>query len=135
MPAIPPNMCAGIDVVCEDVGADCGPVIFYPGTHKVPMWPGWTAYPETSLATCDDETMLAYRAWAQETVQPFPRRASLGRKGDVFIWHGSLIHNGSAPTDPGRARKSFVLHSFPAGCNKTDEVKTPRRRAGFGAQP
>jgi ectoine hydroxylase-related dioxygenase (phytanoyl-CoA dioxygenase family) len=130
-PTLPLNMCLGIDVVCEDMHPDAGPVVFYPGSHRS-MWPGWTNYPETSLATCDDATMRAYRAWVNSTAEQFPRRTSLCRKGDIFIWHGSLIHCGTASKDRSRRRKSFVLHSFPPGCNKTHEVKAARVRQGFG---
>jgi ectoine hydroxylase-related dioxygenase (phytanoyl-CoA dioxygenase family) len=34
----------------------------------------------------------------------------LASKGDVLIWHGRLIHRGTAPTQPGLLRKSLIAH-------------------------
>lgn len=32
------------------------------------------------------------------------------RRGEVLIWHHSLLHGGSLPVDPALTRKSFVVH-------------------------
>jgi ectoine hydroxylase-related dioxygenase (phytanoyl-CoA dioxygenase family) len=32
------------------------------------------------------------------------------RKGEVLLWHHSLLHGGSAVADPAQTRKSFVVH-------------------------
>jgi ectoine hydroxylase-related dioxygenase (phytanoyl-CoA dioxygenase family) len=34
----------------------------------------------------------------------------LGKKGDVLIWHGWLIHRGSKPVNPNIFRPSLILH-------------------------
>ena len=31
-------------------------------------------------------------------------------KGDVLIWHGRLVHRGSAPMVPGKQRKGIIAH-------------------------
>ena len=43
------------------------------------------------------------------------RRAFLGKKGDVLVWHADLANGGSAVTSPGRSRKSLVTHFTPGG--------------------
>mgnify|MGYP001555459106 CR=1 FL=1 len=34
----------------------------------------------------------------------------IGKKGDVLIWHGRLVHRGSPPAVPGTIRHSFIAH-------------------------
>lgn len=118
-PALPYNMTAGIHVVCEDAHPDAGPLVFYPGTHKLPLWEGWPAYPDVSLRTADPQTAAAYEAWINAQAREHPKRSFLGRKGDVMLWHPSLAHAGSDLKDDKRSRKSFVMHTFPEGCEQT----------------
>src|SRR4051812_8282031 len=77
----------------EDVHPDAGPLVYYPGSHKIPLYtfsdgthharqdemPGWTAYVEREMQS------------RGITAQTF-----LARKGDLFIWHSDLVHGGSA---------------------------------------
>jgi hypothetical protein len=117
-PALPFNMTAGIHVVCEDAHPDAGPLEFYPGTHKLPLWQRWPSYPDMSLRTCDAETAVAYEAWIDAQASDYTRRTFLGRKGDVMLWHPSLAHAGTELKDERRTRKSFVMHTFPDGCER-----------------
>ncbi len=32
------------------------------------------------------------------------------KKGDVLIWHGKLLHRGSAPTTPDQPRRALIAH-------------------------
>ena len=32
------------------------------------------------------------------------------RRGEVLLWHASLLHGGSVVADPARTRRSFVVH-------------------------
>jgi hypothetical protein len=34
----------------------------------------------------------------------------LGKKGDVLLWHASLMHRGSKPIDPALERRALIAH-------------------------
>ncbi|MET4806356.1 phytanoyl-CoA dioxygenase family protein [Limibacillus sp. MBR-115] len=109
-------------IALEDIHPDSGPFEFVPGSHR---WP-----------TLDNEKVrdllpqhlrnADWPRWADRFVVPAckaeicKRRARvekfIARKGDVLIWHGSLLHRGAVPVDPQRPRKSFIAHYSALDC-------------------
>jgi hypothetical protein len=89
---------------------DSGPVVYYPGSHKLP---------EVKMEDVGpDADELQYSQYvvdliAREGLEP--RYATL-RKGEVFVWASNLLHGGSARRDPRRTRHSQVTHVFFEGC-------------------
>jgi ectoine hydroxylase-related dioxygenase (phytanoyl-CoA dioxygenase family) len=124
----PFNMTATIGVACEDVHPDAGPLLFYPGSNKLPLWDGWTDYPRTMLKTCTPETADAYHRWLEGEVRKLRQEKFVVRKGDAVIWHGSLAHKASKPNDPNRTQRLCVIHSFPDGVDRTAEVLKAQKR-------
>jgi len=118
----PPNFLVGVWIACEDIAPESGPLLYYPGSHRVPLWGAFDNYPETSLKTCDAAARAAYEAHLERARSAFPERVFLGRKGDALFWHGMLIHGGAAVEKPGLTRKSFVLHYIPPGLNRAHEI-------------
>ena len=49
----------------------------------------------------------------------------LGRKGDVLIWHGRLVHRGSAPRNAGLQRRSLITHY--SGVNHRSDMEARER--------
>jgi ectoine hydroxylase-related dioxygenase (phytanoyl-CoA dioxygenase family) len=49
----------------------------------------------------------------------------LGRKGDVLIWHGRLVHRGSAPRNPSLQRRSLITHY--SGVNHRSDMEARER--------
>jgi len=54
----------------------------------------------------------------------------LPRRGDVLIWHGSLLHEGTKVVDLSQTRRSFVTHftsrrSCPPHINAVDVFARP----------
>ncbi len=96
-------------IALEDVSPDAGPLVYYPGSHKIPLYrfedgthhareeemERWTAYIEREMET---------RGIIAETF--------LARKGDLFIWHSDLVHGGSEIADLTKTRRSLVCHYF-----------------------
>lgn len=99
-------------VALEDVAAESGPLVVVPGSHRLPYYqfePG--RFVHDADRDGDAGATLA-AAWdrqhcAEAGLEPRP---FLGRRGEVLVWHHSLLHGGSIPTDPQRTRKSFVIH-------------------------
>jgi ectoine hydroxylase-related dioxygenase (phytanoyl-CoA dioxygenase family) len=128
----------GVWIACEDVAEDAGPLVYYPGSHRIPNEgiPGRHAADEgriqaeieadeatlreryaaemdaakQSLATC-----MLYERWTHELDEAlaaggFEPRAFLPAKGDLIVWHANLVHGGSPIARPNRTRRSLVAH-------------------------
>jgi ectoine hydroxylase-related dioxygenase (phytanoyl-CoA dioxygenase family) len=123
----PHNHLLGAWIACEDVDPGSGPLVLHPGSHRAPFFPGFTDYPQTNLRTADEPTARAYQAWVDELAGRFPRREFHGRKGQVLLWHGMLIHGGAPITRAGTSRKSMVIHYAVRGTDRGREVRGPFR--------
>lgn len=111
----PRNHILGAWVACEDIEPGCGPLVFYPGSHREPMFEEFDRYPETNLHTADDSRAQRYQAWIDGLADRYERKEFLARKGQVLLWHSMLFHGGSPVTVPEATRRSFVIHFAPRG--------------------
>jgi ectoine hydroxylase-related dioxygenase (phytanoyl-CoA dioxygenase family) len=123
----PQNWLMGAWIACEDIAPHAGPLVFHPGSHRAPFFPGFTEYPQSNLRTVDEATAHAYQRWVDEYGAQYPRHEFLGRKGQVLFWHGMLIHGGAAIGRPGTTRKSMVIHYSVRGADRGREVRGPFR--------
>lgn len=121
----PMNYLNGAWLACEDIHADSGPLVVYPGSHKEPMYREFDNYPQTSLKTCSPETKARYEEHLNATAKKYKREQFLGKKGDLLLWHAMLIHGGDAVKNPKLTRKSYVCHYMAEGVNRADEVAGP----------
>jgi hypothetical protein len=101
-------------IAFEDIDPDCGPLVYYPGSHKLP----YVFSREVGISEEDfkKEGYAPYHARYEpriremvESMQPAYFHA---KKGDVLIWHANLIHGGSARRKLALSRKSVVCHFF-----------------------
>jgi hypothetical protein len=101
----------------EDIHPDSGPLVFHPGSHKLPyvmsealgmpFGCGYSAYHDI------------YEPAIQKIIADNALEAHyfLPKKGDVLLWHANLLHGGSKMKDPARvSRKALVCHFFSQGC-------------------
>ena len=110
---IPRGYMAGVWVALEDIDGDNGPLVYYPGSHKLPEYsmrdlglkPGYEHY-------------LQYEQKIQELIAKEGLEPEYGtmHKGGALIWHGNLLHGGAPRNDPARSRHSQVTHYYFAGC-------------------
>ena len=104
----PPAHLLAAWVALEDIGEDCGPLCYIPGSHKVPYYefePGRiTLNPHEDYLPAHDFTLTECRK------RGMAEKVFTCRKGDVFLWHGSLVHGGSVVKNPEATRRSFVIH-------------------------
>lgn len=104
-----PHHLIAIWVAFEDVDPAAGPLVYYSGSHRIPLYrfrdgshhasgeefPAWTNYIEGEIKRRNLE-----------------KKTFLAHKGDVFIWHSDLVHGGSTVLDPGKTRRSLVCHYY-----------------------
>lgn len=125
---IPEGYMLGVWVALEDIDRDNGPLVYYPGSHKLPylkmhdlgLRPGYGHYP-------------AYEQKIQELIRREKLQAEYGvaRKGEAIIWHANLLHGGAPRRDPQRTRHSQVTHYYFEGCRYYTPMDSSRLRRRF----
>lgn len=108
----PPSHLVAAWIALEDIQPGCGELRYVPGSHRLPYYefePGRYAFDHTKD---NDEDVLACQEWDLERckeagLEPVPLHC---KRGEALIWHHSLLHGGSYPTQPELTRKSFVVH-------------------------
>jgi hypothetical protein len=121
----------------DDVDPDSGPFEYIPGSHQ---WPLLRREKVRALLPVSE---ILRRDWAKRTerfVVPaieaeINRRDAkacqfIGKRGDVLIWHGRLLHRGSKPKRPGTVRKGLICHY--SGINHRSDM--PRRETDANGQ-
>jgi len=106
-------------IALEDVNEDCGPLAFYPGTHKYPYYMseavgiGVNEHKEKGREVYINK----YESFMQKLIKDKGLKPHYftAKKGDVLVWHHNLIHAGSKVKDPNSTRKSLVCHYFAKG--------------------
>jgi len=110
---LPAGQMAGVWVALEDIDAENGPLVYYPGSHKLPYYsmqdlglePGYSNYP--------DYEQCVQKLIAEQRLEP---EYGLVPKGSAIIWHANLLHGGAPQKDVSRSRHSQVTHYFFEGC-------------------
>lgn len=110
----PVNYMAGVWYALEDIDADNGPLVYYAGSHRLPI----LTYAELGLtASAQSHHKEFYRRYeaalaAMLEATGLERREAHLRKGQVVIWAANLAHGGAPVRDPARTRLSQVVHFF-----------------------
>ena len=123
----PPYVCswyAAVWMALDDIHPDSGPFEYVQGSHRWPLLRRekvWRHLTEEERARREPGTGInEWPTYAQRFVTPavekqvehsgMPIRSFLGKKGDVLIWHGRLMHRGSLPRAPGMPRRGLIAH-------------------------
>lgn len=111
--SMPAGFMCGVWVALEDMDMDNGPLVYYPGSHKLPelRMPDIGAEPRL-------EEYPKYEAYIQDLIQREGLQAEYGtiRKGQALVWASNLLHGGAPQRDLERTRHSQVTHYFFADC-------------------
>ena len=113
--SVPKGYMAGVWVALEDIDEENGPLIYYPGSHKM------EEYSLSSLGLGLGSSRKHYPEY-EEAIQRFIKANKLVpeygliKKGEAIIWHANLLHGGAPPNDPDRSRHSQVIHYYFEGC-------------------
>jgi hypothetical protein len=106
-------------VAFEDIHPDSGPLVYYPGSHRLPY-----VFSREVGITEEAFKRDGYAPY-HEHYEPHIQRAIAdngltpsffhARKGDVLIWHANLLHGGSPRRDLRHTRKAVVCHFYAKG--------------------
>jgi ectoine hydroxylase-related dioxygenase (phytanoyl-CoA dioxygenase family) len=109
----PEGYLCGVWVALEDIHADSGPLVYYPGSHR---------FPELSMRDLGLESdRAAYPQYTRAVEDQIERQrlepayATL-KKGEALLWASNLLHGGATHKDKRRTRHSQVTHYFFEGC-------------------
>jgi len=108
----PPSHLIGAWIALEDIGPDCGPLAYVPGSHQLAYYqfsPGeyrvqHGTHGEAEVQKAEEFDLAQCRRHGLE-----PELFTC-RRGEVLLWHASLLHGGAPLNDPRLTRKSLVVH-------------------------
>ncbi len=106
-------------IAFEDIHPDCGPLVYYPGSHRLPYL--FSKQVGISEDEFEARGYAAYHEKYEPRIQQLISEYGLephhfhASKGDVLIWHANLIHGGSMRKNIQLSRKAVVCHFFVKG--------------------
>jgi hypothetical protein len=114
--AMPERFMCGVWVALEDIGPDQGPLLYYPGSHK------WPIYTNEHIGHVN----LDKGVTGQSVYEPVWRRLVAAHKvepvrftpkaGQALIWASNLLHGGDAHRNRSKTRWSQVTHYYFEDC-------------------
>lgn len=114
--SVPERFMCGVWVALEDVTEESGPLVYYPGSHR---WPLYTNEHIGNMAAGNGvQTQSVYEPlWealvAAHGIEPV---YFLPKKGQALIWAANLLHGGAKHRDKTRTRWSQVTHYYFEDC-------------------
>ncbi len=115
MTTYPPGNLIAAWMAFEDADLDNGTIYYHPGSHKLPYVLNPDFNHGGTKRKIGAQAYKMYEQKMEEVIENnnFEKVDFIAKKGDVFIWHGNLLHGGNPILDSGRTRKSMVVHYFP----------------------
>jgi hypothetical protein len=117
--SVPERFMCGVWVALEDIDANNGPLLYYPGSHRWPIFTnehiGVPAAPVANAYVHMEKFSATWRALVK-TAKAEPLRF-FARKGQALIWAANLLHGGDTHVDKTRTRWSQVTHYYFEGCS------------------
>jgi ectoine hydroxylase-related dioxygenase (phytanoyl-CoA dioxygenase family) len=115
MATFPLGFLAAAWIALEDITPDSGPLLYYPGSHKLPYMLSREVGIDVREARIGTGV---YHERYEPAIAALVRDRGLtakyftAKKGDALIWHHNLVHGGSPVSNVNSTRKSLVCHYF-----------------------
>jgi hypothetical protein len=115
--SVPERFMCGVWIALEDVEPGAGPLVYHPGSHKLPVMTMRDAGVNSDRPTPEDyERSFVPRFAERIAAGGFPAEHAILKKGWAFVWAANLAHGGSAITKAGSTRRSLVVHCYFEDC-------------------
>lgn len=114
----PHGYLCGLWIPLADVSPDSGPLVYYPGSHRLPYLSASALGLSPEQVAAEPHPQVLFEATWQEAVERvgIQPQLYLPRRGELLFWHANLLHGGS-PVHNRRARRwSQVVHYFFDDC-------------------
>ena len=101
-------------IALEDINEECGPLHYYPGSHKLPYIMNREYDNIGSRFKLGTKTYAEYEDYIEGVVAKnnLEKKVFTAKKGDILIWHANLLHGGNEVIDKNSSRKSMVFHYY-----------------------
>lgn len=109
----PPTYMCGVWVALEDIDLNNGALVYYPGSHMLPVVRMEDIAPGPGKEHYDRYEAHIERVVAEKRLEP---AYAVLKKGQALVWAANLLHGGSSHRDKTRTRHSQVTHYFFEGC-------------------
>jgi hypothetical protein len=134
VPAEPTYMC-GVWLPLEDIDMTNGPLIYYPGSHRLPFAQYDDVGFDADQSEFPDYTQFIharhvhYEQFVRGLIEQHGLKPEYGtlKKGQALIWSSNLLHGGAPHEDKDRTRHSQVTHYLFEG---SFAFHTPMRKEG-----
>lgn len=116
--SLPPRYMAGVWIALEDVRPESGPLHYYPGSHRLPVYELHDLGLSGSALGARDEAYAVYERFVRELLAAsgLPKETVSLKQGQALIWSANLLHGGEPIEDPASTRRSQVVHCYFEGC-------------------
>ncbi len=117
----PERFMCGVWLALEDITEDNGPLFYYPGSHRLPIYKSehlhLDVFVKSGLYGSDGNYSKFDELWRElVAVHGLERRAFTARKGQAIIWLSNLIHGGLPQKNKQMTRWSQVTHYYFKDC-------------------
>jgi hypothetical protein len=124
----PAGFVAGAWIALEDIDEDNGPLVYYPGSHRLPEYtPAKLGIPP---GHANYHRMEGFISGLIAKKKLRPKYATL-KKGQALIWAGNLLHGGAPQRDPARSRHTQATHYFFEGCKYWTPMNSEGRSRAY----
>lgn len=106
----PERFMCGVWIALEDIQPGSGPLHYFAGSHKLPV------YQRHELPGTQDYAAYEDFVAAQMEAHGFERSNAMLKAGQALIWSANLFHGGDPRTAAGMTRCSQVTHYFFENC-------------------
>ncbi|GGA05400.1 phytanoyl-CoA dioxygenase family protein [Okeania sp. KiyG1] len=116
--SMPARFMCGVWVALEDIDANNGPLHYYPGSHKLPMFDLNDLGITGSYQNKPYDVYPIYEEFLQSLIEHngLEKVELYVKKGQALIWAANLLHGGSQVLDKNRTRYSQVTHYYFSDC-------------------
>ena len=114
MTTYPLGYLAAAWVALEPITADNGPLMYFPGSHKLPYLLNDGFDHGGGRFTIGEDAYAHYETAVQRSIDDgrFTPHEFHAEPGDVLIWHANLLHGGKKMATPNASRRSMAVHYF-----------------------
>ncbi len=114
----PERFMVGVWVALEDIDAENGPLIYYPGSHTLPVYTNEHLGVSPGTGPNLYHHYPAYESAWEALVESLDLKPMYfhAKKGQALIWAANLLHGGAPQEDTKRTRYSQVTHYYFENC-------------------
>jgi len=110
--SMPHRWVCGFWTALVDIGPNQGPLMFYPGSHKEPIYEFQDLKMSHTEYKGEKDNYTEYENFVRQLIKAkkYETEYFFAKKGEALIWAANLLHGGSAITEEGSTRWSQATH-------------------------